>query len=142
MLPMIFFRGVYIERYHQPKTLAQFDVVITTYEVLTKEFDYVDLPHCNAADGRRFRNAKRYSSVPSPLTCIEWWRICLDEAQMVDCTTTRTAKMALRLNTVHRWCITGTPINRSLQGLHFFTHYVQYLIKFQRNCFLICVIFV
>lgn len=103
--------------------------MITTYEVLSKEFDYIDLPHCNSAEGRRFRNAKRYSSVPTPLTCIEWWRICLDEAQMVDCTTTRTAKMALRLNTIHRWCITGTPINHSLQGL-----FIMFLVIYIKLC--------
>jgi len=107
---------VYFEGYNQPQTLAKYDVVITTYEVLSKELDYVDLPHCNLADGRRFRNAKRYTSLPSPLTCVQWWRVCLDEAQMVECTTTRSAEMALRLSAINRWCITGTPVQHTLQG--------------------------
>ncbi|XP_059483639.1 E3 ubiquitin-protein ligase SHPRH [Neocloeon triangulifer] len=113
-----FYNGVFSDGYYQPQSFAAFDIVITTYEVLSKELDYVDLPHCNAVDGRRFRNAKRYTSLPSPLPCVQWWRVCLDEAQMVECTTTRSAEMALRLNAVNRWCITGTPVQQSLQDLY------------------------
>ena len=32
----------------QPQTLANHDIVITTYETLRKEIDYVDLPHSNS----------------------------------------------------------------------------------------------
>lgn len=108
--------GVHGQGFIQPQVLANNDIVITSYETLCKELDYVDLPHCNAEEGRRFRNAKRYMALPSPLPCIQWWRVCLDEAQMVECTTTRTAEMALRLAAVHRWCITGTPVQKSITG--------------------------
>lgn len=77
----------------------------------------MDLPHSNSAEGRRFRNPKRFMAIPAPLPCIEWWRICLDEAQMIECTTTKTAEMALRLAAVNRWCVTGTPIEKSLNDL-------------------------
>lgn len=69
--------------------LAEQDVVITTYDVLRSELNYVDIPHSNSKDGRRFRNQKRYMAVPSPLVAVEWWRICLDEAQMVECPTAK-----------------------------------------------------
>jgi hypothetical protein len=39
-----------------------------------------------------------------------WWRICLDEAQMIEASAAAAARMALRLKTVHRWCVSGTPI--------------------------------
>ena len=39
--------------------------------------------------GRRLRYAKRYMAVPSPLPAVEWWRVCLDEAQMVECPTAK-----------------------------------------------------
>ena len=35
-------------------------------------------------------------AMPSPLTSIQWWRICLDEAQMIESTQAKTAEMALR----------------------------------------------
>lgn len=69
--------------------LAEQEVVITTYDVLRTELNYVDIPHSNSEDGRRFRNQKRYMAIPSPLVAVEWWRICLDEAQMVECTTAK-----------------------------------------------------
>ena len=45
--------------------------MITTYEVLSAETSYVDLPHSNSTEGRRFRNPKRYMAQPSPLTSIQ-----------------------------------------------------------------------
>jgi E3 ubiquitin-protein ligase SHPRH len=49
---------------------------------------------------------------------VEWWRICLDEAQMVECVTTKTAEMALALKAVNRWCVTGTPLMRSVEDIY------------------------
>ena len=79
--------------------------MITTYEVLAAETNYVDLPHSNSTEGRRFRNPKRYMAMPSPLTSIQWWRICLDEAQMIESTQAKTAEMALRLKLTYNFCV-------------------------------------
>ncbi|TSO25161.1 E3 ubiquitin-protein ligase SHPRH [Bagarius yarrelli] len=112
------YQGVKRHGFIQPYILAEQDVVITTYDVLRTELNYVDLPHSNSKDGRRFRNQKRYMAVPSPLVAVEWWRVCLDEAQMVECTTAKAAEMALRLTSINRWCVSGTPVQRGLEDLY------------------------
>lgn len=121
-------RGVSYHGYIPPAKLACYDIVITTYNVLSAELDYVDLPHCNSADGRRFRNPKRFMSIPSPLPGVMWWRVCLDEAQMVEGIGTKMAMMAMRIQAVHRWCVTGTPVNKGLQGMKqllLFFHFIE-----------------
>ena len=98
----------------QPRDLSKLDICITTYDVLSNE-----LSHVFAIENmRELRRPKRFMSKPSPLIYVEWWRICLDEAQMVHSTNSKCAEMANRLNAVNRWCITGTPIGRSLADLH------------------------
>ncbi|KAJ7548808.1 hypothetical protein O6H91_07G028200 [Diphasiastrum complanatum] len=94
--------------------LAAADIVITTYDILRS-----DLFHdANMLDANRcLRYNKRYRMIPTPLTKLRWWRICLDEAQMVESNTARATEMALRLHSEHSWCITGTPIQCGLDDL-------------------------
>ncbi|KFO69712.1 E3 ubiquitin-protein ligase SHPRH [Cuculus canorus] len=117
-LGVLVYQGVKKHGFLQPHMLAEQEVVITTYDVLRTELNYVDIPHSNSEDGRRFRNQKRYMAIPSPLVAVEWWRICLDEAQMVECTTAKAAEMALRLSGINRWCVSGTPVQRGLEDLY------------------------
>ncbi|XP_015267532.1 PREDICTED: E3 ubiquitin-protein ligase SHPRH isoform X2 [Gekko japonicus] len=117
-LRVLVYQGVKKHGFLQPHILAEQEVVITTYDVLRSELNYVDIPHSNSEDGRRFRNQKRYMAIPSPLVAVEWWRICLDEAQMVECTTAKAAEMALRLSGINRWCVSGTPVQRGLEDLY------------------------
>lgn len=55
-----------------------------------------------------------------PLAC-SWWRVVLDEAQMVGTGLSSVAVMAGRLHSSHRWAVTGTPIGPGglddIQGL-------------------------
>lgn len=67
---------IYNELAHEKITaeqLAQYDVVLTTYAVLSKEVNYT-----NQHDRPR-RYERQYVPRKSPFVRIEWWRVCLDE---------------------------------------------------------------
>ena len=65
---------------------------------------------------RKLRYQKVYAALPCPLLALKFWRLCIDEAQMVESDSTKLAEMALRINAVHRWCVTGTPVQKSVEG--------------------------
>ncbi|XP_061339196.1 uncharacterized protein LOC133285897 isoform X2 [Gastrolobium bilobum] len=96
--------------------LASADIVITTYDVLKEDLSHDSYRH--EGDRHFLRFQKRYPVIPTLLTRIYWWRVCLDEAQMVESNTTAATEMALRLHSKHHWCITGTPIQRKLDDLY------------------------
>lgn len=100
--------------------LAQADIVLTTYDVLRKDL-YHDSDIAVDSASRVLRHRKKYQVIPTPLTRLRFWRVAIDEAQMVENSTAKAAEMALKLETAHRWCVTGTPVSsrglEDLQGL-------------------------
>ena len=72
------YTGVTSKNYIQPATLAQQDIVITTYDVLRTELRATLIPHSNSeVEGRKLRRPKRFMAVPSPLPAVQWWRVCM-----------------------------------------------------------------
>ncbi|KAH0024868.1 hypothetical protein KCU78_g4913, partial [Aureobasidium melanogenum] len=105
--------------------LAQCDVVLTTYSVLAKEVHFaVDPPERSLRQRERKRTRPR-----SPVVQMHWWRVCLDEAQMVESGVSAAAQVASLLPREHAWAVSGTPLKKDVQdlfGLLVFLRYQPY----------------
>ncbi|KIX06596.1 uncharacterized protein Z518_04572 [Rhinocladiella mackenziei CBS 650.93] len=97
------------------------DVVLTTYNVVAQEIHYVA-----EKPDRNLRNRPRAEPPKSPLTQVSWWRVCLDEAQMVESGVSSAATVARLIPRNNAWAVTGTPLrkgHRDLFGLLLFLRY-------------------
>lgn len=104
------------------KDLAARDVVITTYSVLSKEVHFaVDPPERSL----RHRDRKRIRP-RSPLVQMHWWRVCLDEAQMVESGVSAAAQVASLLPREHAWAVSGTPLKKDIQDLFGLLVFLRY----------------
>ncbi|KAL3430830.1 SNF2 family N-terminal domain-containing protein [Aspergillus tetrazonus] len=101
--------------------MADNDVVLTTYNVLAREIHYAGV-----APKRNLRHEKRFEPRKSPLVKISWWRVCLDEAQMIESGISNAAKVARLIPRHIAWAVTGTPLRKDvtdLLGLLLFLRY-------------------
>lgn len=101
--------------------LADSDVVLTTYNVISREIHYA-----GATPKRSLRHKKRFEVRKTPLVRISWWRVCLDEAQMIESGVSNAAKVARLIPRQHAWAVTGTPLRKDINdlfGLLLFLHY-------------------
>ena len=104
--------------------LAEQDVVITTYSVLTSEVHFAEKP-----PDRAMRHVRQHHRPKSPLVQISWWRVCVDEAQMIENGLSNAASVARIIPRVNAWGITGTPVKSDvgdLLGLLQFLRYQPY----------------
>src|SRR5271163_451120 len=70
----------------------EYDVILATYSVLSKEVYYARPPPDRSMRYKKVRPPKR-----SPLMDFVWWRVCLDEAQMIEGSVTSAATVACML---------------------------------------------
>ncbi|KAH6840888.1 SNF2 family N-terminal domain-containing protein [Chaetomium sp. MPI-CAGE-AT-0009] len=105
--------------------LAEQDVVVTTYDVLRKE-----IWAASDEPTRSMRNEQQYERVKSPLVRLSWWRVCIDEAQMVENWANNAAKLARKIPRINAWGVTGTPVKddvqKDLRGLLLFLRHEPY----------------
>ncbi|KAK5671522.1 hypothetical protein QVD99_002226 [Batrachochytrium dendrobatidis] len=95
-------RGKLIQKFNDA------NVVITTYDVLSA--DYKKLTSNN-------KTHDNSNSLVSPLFTKQWFRVVLDEAHIIKTRSTLVAKAAHYLPTRHRLCLTGTPLQNSIEDL-------------------------
>ncbi|ORY83421.1 hypothetical protein LY90DRAFT_448780 [Neocallimastix californiae] len=89
-------------RSQDPSKMANYDVVISTYNVLALEFN-------------KEKNNENYCA---PLHKIDWFRIILDEAHYIKESQTLQSKAACELKGKRRWCLSGTPIQNKIDDLY------------------------
>lgn len=97
------------------------DVVITTYNVLSRE-----VHHAGVAPTWTLRHEKKVKIRQSPLVGISWWRVCLDEAQMIESGVSGAARIARLIPRVNAWAITGTPIRKDMRDLFGLLQFLRY----------------
>ena len=90
--------------------LKQYDVVITTYQVLASE-------HAQCGDGP--------DGLKKGCFAVHWYRTMLDEAHTIKNRNAKMTKACYEVRSHYRWCLTGTPMQNNLDEL-------QSLIKFLR----------
>eukprot|EP00929_Paragymnodinium_shiwhaense_P078159 TRINITY_DN40469_c0_g1_i1.p1 TRINITY_DN40469_c0_g1~~TRINITY_DN40469_c0_g1_i1.p1 ORF type:complete len:1656 (-),score=370.61 TRINITY_DN40469_c0_g1_i1:255-5222(-) len=88
-------------RHCTPAQLKTYGMVFTTFGTLS----------CEKEDG--------------PLYQVYWRRIILDEAHCIKNRGSRVAQSAYRLQGYCRWCVTGTPMQNSIDELYSFVKFLQ-----------------
>lgn len=98
----------YYDTADRSKNLLDYDVVLTTYGVVSQEF----------AQGNHITTVGLYKH--------EWHRIILDEAHYIKGRVIQTARAVFSLRSQINWCLTGTPIQNKLDDLFALLHFIKY----------------
>jgi SNF2 family DNA or RNA helicase len=107
-------------------------VILTTYGTLVSEFGKEPKPKKKKKkqEGGSDEEEESDDYVPrkkgehpatlmesGPLFKTRFWRVVLDEAHFIRNSKTRAAKAVWELDSIHRWCLTGTLIVNSLDDI-------------------------
>lgn len=92
--------------------LASTDIVISTYGVLATEINFTQLN-----PEKTLRNASKYPRPKSPLMALQFFRVVMDEAQMIESGVSNAAIVARMVPRVNAWCVTGTPVRKDVKDL-------------------------
>ncbi|KAJ0254625.1 SNF2 domain-containing protein [Hirschfeldia incana] len=146
-------------RTKDPHELAKYDVVVTTYSIVSMEVpkqplvdnedeEKDDLHNGEGAAAGQCPNRKRkyppdsqkkvskkkkkaldrasVEAQSGPLAKVSWFRVVLDEAQSIKNHKTQVARACWGLRAKRRWCLSGTPIQNSIDDLYSYFRFLKY----------------
>lgn len=154
-LSVLIFHGG--SRTKDPIELAKFDVVLTTYSLVTNEVPkqpLVEDDDIDEKDGEMFGLSSEFSAGKkrkklyngskkskkgrkgidsSSVDCgsgalakVGWFRVILDEAQTIKNHRTQMARACCSLRAKRRWCLSGTPIQNTIDDLYSYFRFLKY----------------
>lgn len=100
------------------RDLKRYDVVLTTFGTMASElkrkgqWDELELKNVSPED------IARTISLPVLGPRSQWYRVIVDEAQCIKNRNTKAALACCRIDSIHRWCMSGTPMMNNVSELH------------------------
>ncbi|KAI8567575.1 hypothetical protein RHMOL_Rhmol02G0132600 [Rhododendron molle] len=140
-------------RTKDPCELAKYDVVLTTYSIVSMEVPKQPLVDKDDAEigrqeahvvsssrkrkypptsGKRSAKDKEgmdngmFESSARPLARVGWFRVVLDEAQSIKNHKTQVARACWGLRAKRRWCLSGTPIQNAVDDLYSYFRFLRH----------------
>lgn len=143
-------------RTKSPDALAKYDVVLTTYAIVTNELPKQPLAeddddklkdrdrygissefamekkHKKSSVSKKSKKGKKDVDVNAldkncgTLARVTWSRVVLDESQTIKNHRTQVARACCSLRAKRRWCLSGTPIQNSIDELFSYFRFLRY----------------
>ncbi|WJX22233.1 hypothetical protein P8452_11557 [Trifolium repens] len=135
-------------RTKDPYELAKYDVVLTTYSIVSMEVPKQPLvdkddgekgiyeDHAvpskkrkcptSSKSSKKALNSMMLEAAARPLAKVAWFRVVLDEAQSIKNHRTQVARACWGLRAKRRWCLSGTPIQNSIDDLYSYFRFLRY----------------
>eukprot|EP00873_Tetraselmis_striata_P027497 jgi/Tetstr1/447761/TSEL_035094.t1 len=123
--------GLTVSIYHgkdkvrEPEILAGCGVVLTTYTTMALEAPLKLRHHKGKVEGAEGAGPNR-GEEGGPLFRVYWHRVVLDEGHSIKNGRTIGARAAWHLAARHRWILSGTPLQNSIEDLYSYFKFLRY----------------